>query len=179
MNDNSTARLWFMRAMFASLSAGIIFLHLLPLQTSPQGFVAPDLVLALGLCWALRRPEFVPALLVAGVMLFADLMLSRPPGLYAALSLLAVEVLKARAGQLRDMPFSVEWATAAMAIIAIILAYRICLALLIVEQLAIGTALLQILFTILCYPVVIGISWLFFRLRKPSLGDVNALGQRL
>lgn len=179
MTENTISRLWFMRAMFVALSFAVIFLHLLPLSTLPSSMGAPDIILALAFCWALRRPEFVPALLIGLVMLFADLMMSRPPGLFAAFALIAVEMLKARAGQLRDMPFSVEWITASIAIATVIIGYRLVLVILLVESFALPTALVQILFTIMIYPVVIGVSWLFFGLRKPTLGEVNALGQRL
>ena len=179
MTENTLNRLWFMRVMFALLSFGVMFLHLLPLNTLPSSLGSPDIILALAFCWALRRPEFVPVGLLAFVMLFADLMMSRPPGLYAAIALLAVEMLKARASQLRDMPFSVEWVSASIAIIGVILGHRLVLLVLLVESFALQTALVQILLTILIYPVVIGISWLFFGLTKPTLGEVNALGQRL
>ena len=179
MTENSLMRLWFMRAMFVLLSGAVIFVHLIPLQTTPARWPTPDLLLVLGFAWALRRGEFVPPALFALVMLFGDLIFDRPPGLYAALSLIALEMLKARAGKLRDMPFTVEWASAGMAIIAVILLYRLILATLVIEQFAFGLALGQTVLTILCYPVVIGFSYVFFRLTKPVLGEVNALGQRL
>ena len=62
MTENTVSRLWFMRTMFILLSVGVIFLHLLPLSTLPGTLAAPDIILALAFCWALRRPEFVPAL---------------------------------------------------------------------------------------------------------------------
>jgi len=179
MTENTISRLWFMRIMFVALSFIVMFFHLLPLQTTPGTFAAPDIILALGICWALRRPDFVPAVLIALVMLFADIMLSRPPGLFAAIALIAIQMLKSRAARLRDMPFSVEWFTASVSIIGVILTYRLILVVLLVEALALKTALIQISLTILCYPVVIGVSWLFFGLKKPTLGEVNALGQRL
>lgn len=168
-----------MRTAFALLCAAIIFLHLLPLETRPGQIPAPDIILSLAFCWALRRPEFVPAFLVALVMLLGDLLLSRPPGLFAAIALIAVEMLKARASRLRDMPFSVEWFTASIAIIGVILGHRIVLIMFFVENFAVKTTFVQIMLTILCYPVVIGFSWLFFGLKKPAPGEVNALGQRL
>lgn len=179
MNDNSLARLWAMRFTFVALAGLILFVHLLPLQTSPRQWPAPDLLLVLGFGWSLRRGEFIPAWLFAAVMLFSDLLLGRPPGLYAGLALIALEMLKARASQLRNMPFTVEWASAAAAIFAVILGYRLIIAMLLVENLSLVVALGQCLFTILCYPVVIGFSLVFLRLRKPTLGEVNALGQRL
>ena len=179
MTENTVSRLWFMRSAFALLCAGVMFLHLLPLETRPGYFPAPDIILSLAFCWALRRPEFLPAGLVALVFLFSDLMLSRPPGLFAAIAFVAVEMLKARAAQLRNMPFSVEWITATIALLCVILGYRLVLFVLLVEDFALTTALVQILLTSLCYPGLIGLSWLFFGLKKPSLGEVNALGQRL
>lgn len=179
MNDNSLSRLWIMRILFVLLSGLVVFTHLLPLQTTPENWPAPDILLALGFGWALRRGEFVPPLIFGLTMLFADMLLARPPGLYAGLSLIALEMLKARASQLRDMPFMLEWASAAVAVLCVILGYRIILATLLVEQLSLGLALGQSLLTILCYPVVIGFCYVFLQLRKPTLGEVNALGQRL
>ncbi len=168
-----------MRAVFVGLSLMLIFAHVLPLQTAPTRWAAPDLVLAGAFGWGLRRPDYVPAALFVLVVLFADLMLARAPGLYTALALLSLEGLKARASRVRDMPFSVEWFAAAVAIASTILLYRIILAMFLVETLELKLALIQITLTILCYPVVIATSWLFFGLKKPSLGEVNALGQRL
>lgn len=179
MSENTLSRLWSMRLLFVALSGFVIFLHLLPLNSTPRQLPAPDIILALAFCWALRRPEFLPAGLVALVFLFSDLMLSRPPGLFAAIAFVAVEMLKARAAQLRNMPFSVEWITATIALLCVILGYRLVLFVLLVEDFALTTALVQILLTSLCYPGLIGLSWLFFGLKKPSLGEVNALGQRV
>ena len=179
MTENSVSRLWFMRFVFVALSVALIFAHVLPLQTAPTGWAAPDLVLAGAFGWGLRRPDFVPTTLFVLVVFFADLMLDRAPGLFTALALFSLESLKARAGRVRDMPFTVEWFAASVAIASTILLYRIILALFLVEQLALKLAVTQIVLTILCYPVVIAISWLFFGLKKPSLGEVNALGQRL
>ena len=69
-----------MRAAFVGISLLIMFFHLLPLETTPRRWAAPDLLVCLCFAWALRRPDYVPALAVAGVMLLADLMFQRPPG---------------------------------------------------------------------------------------------------
>ena len=56
--------------------------------------IGPDLLIAFALAWSLRRPEYVPTLLLAILFLLGDLLLQRPPGLWALLALLACENLK-------------------------------------------------------------------------------------
>lgn len=179
MNDNSLARLWFMRLAFITLAALTLFIHLLPMQTTPGHWPGPDLLIALGFSWALRRGDYVPVPLFALVMFSADLLLGRPPGLYAALSVIALESLKSRAQDTRNQTFFTEWSSAALAILAVLLLYHILLAVFLVAPLSLLSALQQIVLTILCYPVVTLLSYVILGLRKPQTGDVNALGQRL
>ena len=75
----TSSRTWPMRAAFVALSLALIFVHLLPLETVPRKWAPPDILLAFAFAWVLRRPDYVPALLVAGVFLMADLLLQRPP----------------------------------------------------------------------------------------------------
>ena len=42
-----------------------------------------------------------------------------------------------------------------------------------------GFALLQVLWSILCYPLVVAASRFTFDLRKPAMGEVDAYGRRL
>ena len=97
MVERSTTRLWLMRGLFFSLGAALIFWRLLPLDTLPDGFAGPDLMVALACAWVLRRPEYAPPLLIGGMILLADFLFQRPPGLFAALVVVATEALKARA----------------------------------------------------------------------------------
>ena len=81
----ATRRVWSFRFLYVASCAAIMFFHLLPLQTSPGRWGAPDFLSALTYAWVLRRPEYVPALLIAAMMLLADMLFMRPPGLQAAL----------------------------------------------------------------------------------------------
>ena len=81
MAENATLHRWLMRALYALLAGLLVFLHLLPLDTLPPGWAGPDLFLALTFAWAVRRPDYVPPLLVAGLALMMDLLFHRPPGL--------------------------------------------------------------------------------------------------
>jgi len=166
-----------MRALFALLCAVVILWRLLPLDTVPPGWAGPDIIVALVFAWVLRRPEYAPPLLIGITVLLADLMFQRPPGLWAALVLLGSEALKTRAPGLRDLGFAPEWLAVAGITLAITLAYRLTLAILLVPQAPLGLSLMQMIMTVLCYPLIVLASATLMGVRKarPSEGG----GRRL
>ncbi len=172
MTEASRGHLWAMRGLFAALCALVIFWRLLPLDTLPPGWAGPDLITALAFAWVLRRPAYAPALLVAIVVLVADIMFQRPPGLWAALVVLGCETLKARAPGLRDMGFGPEWLVVGVVTLGVTLLYRLSLAVLLVPQAPLGLSLMQMAMTVLCYPLVVLASSLLFGVHKarPSEG---------
>lgn len=117
MNELQTTRIWLMRACFIILALVILFIHLLPLNTLPRAWAMPDLLMGFALAWSVRRPDYVPVFLLGALLLLADLMLQRPPGLWAVLTLLCCENLKQRSHTLRAANFAVEWATTATMIV--------------------------------------------------------------
>jgi len=169
---------WLMRALYAGLAAGLVFVHLLPLDTVPPGWAGPDLFVALTFAWAVRRPDYVPPLLVAGLALAIDLLFQRPPGLWAALVVLGCEALRRRAPMLRDLSFAADWAAVAGTLVAITLGYRLVLTLLLVDQAPLGLSMMQLVSTLLAYPLVAAVSHVLFRVRKLAPGDL-ASGRRL
>ncbi|KAA9010406.1 rod shape-determining protein MreD [Histidinibacterium aquaticum] len=172
-------RLWIGRGVYIALVALLIFLHLLPLDTLPSNWAPPDFILALTFAWAARRPDFVPVLLIAAVFLLTDLLYHRPPGLWTALVIVATEALRHRAQDLRAVPFPLEWATAAFAIVAVTLANRVVLGLTMTPQAPLSLTMIQMVLTVLAYPLVTGLSYLIFGVRRPAPGEVDALGHRL
>ncbi|MFN3207789.1 MAG: rod shape-determining protein MreD [Roseovarius sp.] len=178
MGDNASLRMWTMRTVYVGLALFVMFFSLLPLQTLPRGWAGPDLMLAMTFAWVLRRPEYVPPWLVAFVMLLGDLMFHRPPGLWAALVLVAAETLRARHIGLRDLTFAVEWVSVATTLAVMTLAYRTILAVLLVDQAPLGLSLMQLLATLVTYPFVVLISQSVFGVRKLAPGDIDALGGR-
>lgn len=174
---NST--IWWKRGLFLLLALTILFGNLLPLSTVPSSWAGPDLLIALTFAWALRRPEFVPVLLIAFIMLLADLLLQRPPGLMAALIVLGTEQLKTRAIGLRDASFVGEWVAAGLVVVGVFLLNRVTLSVLMVDQAPLGLTLIQMIATILIYPVVVFVSHLFFGVRKLAPGDDDAIGSRI
>ena len=59
------------------------------------------------------------------------------------------------------------------------LAYRLTLGLAFVPQPAFGFAVVQVLWSIALYPLVVGLSRLVLDLRKPATGEVDNYGRRL
>jgi len=94
------------------------------------------------------------------------------------LVVLATEFLRHRAKSLRDVPLLLEWASVAGVMIAIAIAYRIALALVFAEQAPLGLTLLQLIATILCYPLVILTARFAFGITRPALGEVDTYGHR-
>lgn len=161
----STSYLWIMRGWFLGLALLIMFFHLLPLDTIPRRWAPPDLLIAFIFAWSLRRPDYVPILSIAAVMLMADLMFQRPPGLLALLVLMGTENLRLRFAALRDASFVGEWISVCIVLVAITVANRLVLALLAVQQAPLGLSLMQMLMTIAVYPLVVLITQSVFGVR--------------
>ncbi|MDU8909881.1 rod shape-determining protein MreD [Aestuariicoccus sp. MJ-SS9] len=177
MGETPVLRLWLMRFAFVALALVIMFFHLIPLETVPRRWASPDLLVAFCFAWALRRPEYVPAISIAGIMLLADMLFQRPPGLWSALTLIAVELLKSGVGRQRENTFLLEWMSVAGTLLLITLIYRFVLAVLMVSEGAMWLGMVQYSMTILLYPVVVLVSQLVFGIRRPAPGDLERRGK--
>lgn len=179
MAEGVPAQVWAHRALFAGLALLMMFVRLLPLGSEAGGWPGPDVLLALTLAWVLRRPDYVPAALIAAVVLLEDLLMMRPPGLWAALTVLAAEFLRNRAALTRELSFVVEWVVVAGVMAAVVMGNRLVMALTLMDQVSLGQAMIQLVATILCYPLIVAVSRLAFGVRKPAAGEVDAYGRRL
>jgi len=101
-------------------------------------------------------------------MLMADLLLQRPPGLWAGLVVIFTEVLRRRSRQLRNSPFLLEWGSVAAGIIAINMVNRVAMAVVLLPQPAIGLTLIQMVMTILAYPIVVLVAHAIFGVSRPA-----------
>ncbi|WP_417525795.1 rod shape-determining protein MreD [Marinovum sp.] len=161
MAENLASRLWLMRLTFLGLALLTIFFRLLPLETGPVRWPAPDVLLALCLAWSLRRPDYVPVVFVGGAILLTDFFFQRPPGLMAAIVVMACEAMRKRGPGLRDAGFAAELILVALTILAVALAYRVALTVFMLPRPLLGMSLLQVLFTVAIYPVVaLASEWL-------------------
>lgn len=140
--------------------------------------IGPDFLIVFAFAWSLRRPEYVPSLLLALIFLLADLLLQRPPGLWALLALLACENLKGRSRSLRDGTFGAEWVAVAILLTGILIANRVVLSLLLVPPPQLRLSVLELGVTILVYPVVVFVSRSVMGVRRAAPGELDALGGR-
>lgn len=179
MADRPTAHVWTYRAAFAMIAVLLLFLRLLPLGSVPGQWPGPDILLGVVLAWVLRRPDYVPAPLIALVILVEDVLLMRPPGLWAAIVVVGTEFLRGRAALTRELSFAAEWLLVAAVMTGLLLLYRVAFAVAMLPQPGFGFAMVQTLGSIVCYPVVVFLSRAVLDVRKPAKGEVDAMGRRL
>ncbi|MEM1065951.1 MAG: rod shape-determining protein MreD [Pseudomonadota bacterium] len=179
MAERVTSHRWQFRLLFAALAFAVIFTRLLPIDAGPGRLPGPDVMFLIAIAWVLRRPAYVPVALVAAVFLMMDVLFLRPLGLWAACVVVAIEVFRTREAQWRDLPFLLEWMLVGFVIAATSIAYIAILTLFAADQPSFGLTLLQMLITILCYPLAVFFSVAFLGLRKVVPGAVDQLGRRV
>ncbi|MFD3190470.1 rod shape-determining protein MreD [Sedimentitalea sp. HM32M-2] len=178
MDKFSLPHIWAMRLWFLALALLIMFFHLIPLETVPRNWAPPDLLIAFAFAWIMRRPDFVPALSLAAVMLMADLLFLRPPGLLALLAVLGSEYLKNRTAGLSEASFVGEWISVSFVILAMTLLYRLILNLTLVDQAPVILNVIQMILTIAVYPLVVFVTQSVMGVRRPAPGDADVMGAR-
>lgn len=171
MIDPATLYRWVFAALFTGLSALIVFMRMLPLDISPGGMPPPDIIILLGFAWVVRRPDFLPVVLFAAILLVTDLLFLRPPGVATALAVIGLEALRARAGLLREQSFFFEWGTVAIVLTLMLVAERVLLAIFLVEQASLGLSVYGLVVNVLFYPVVVGVSIWGFGVRRLAPGE--------
>ena len=140
---------------------------------------APDLMLCLTMAWVVRRPDLLPAPLIAAYFLFEDLLLMRPPGAWALVVVLATEFLRTRTALLRGTGFWLEYLMVAGIMVAMWLGNRALLAIVIAPQAPLDLSFAQLAGSVLVYPLVVGFVQIVLRLRKPAAGELDGMGQKL
>lgn len=155
-----------------------LFLRILPLNIGFMGWPGPDLVLCLTFAWVLRRPERLPALLIALMFLIEDILLMRPIGLWAAIVLVGTEAARLREVRWRDQPFMVEWVRVGLLIGAMMLGYRVVQILFLLPVPGLGQVILQFIATLAAYPLVVAMAHWLFGLRRVSPAEADMIRYR-
>ncbi len=196
MVDPAAREVWLHRALFVAIALLLLFWRLLPLPMAMMSDCAetagwcrftvwlnrtpgPDFLLCIIFAWTMRRPDYLPALLIAAVVLLEDMLLDRPPGLWTALVLLASEFVRGRVALTRELNFGVEWLLVSGLMVAMLLVYRMVFAMAMMPQTGFGFAMIQVVWSVMCYPVVVFLSRYVLDLHKPAMGEVDAYGRRM
>ncbi len=179
MAEVAGPKVWINRAVFLAVAFVLVVVQLVPLDMRPAIWAAPDLLLLVTLVWVARRPNYLPVPVIAAIFLMADLLFGRPPGLWAALVVILTEALRKRERGIRNMPLALEWGTIAFGIAAITVANRLILAIVMTPQPPLGLTLIQMISTILVYPLVALVAHFVFGISRPAPGQVDGMGKLL
>lgn len=179
MSDLWLARHWQYRALFLGLALLFLFIRLLPSGDAAGRLPGPDLLLCLIMAWVMRRPEYLPLGLIVVVVLVEDLILLRPPGLWTALVVLASEFIRSRVELTRELNFITEWLLVSGLMIGMLLIYRTIFAIALLPQPSFGYSIVQVLWSIAAYPLIVAASRWMLDLHKPATGETDDFGRRL
>lgn len=179
MAELARSTIWRGRLIFVALSFVLLFFRLLPLQTVPRNIAGPDIIMAFVFYLCLRQPMSVPSILIAIVILIEDLFLQRPPGLYAALIIMAGAWLKLSASHNPDRSYFRDWWMAGLAILGVMIGGRVILAMALVPLPSLTLHLSQSIATIAIFPIVGVLAYYVLRMRPETLREAGQNRGRL
>lgn len=165
--------------LYLALAGTLIVARLVPLSPGPGAWPGPDLLLCLTIAWVLRRPDLLPVGLVAAVALMSDLLLQRPPGLWAALIVLATEYMRGRSQPGQEPSLTGEVALFAALCTALVCANWLLLALFMVPRPPLLSLLAQVPVTVLTYPLVVLVLVQLFGIRRAAEAGRGFGGRRI
>lgn len=179
MVDAVRREIWLLWLVYLAIALSLFFVRLLPIGSEAGGWPGPDVLLCLTLAWVTRRPDQLPVLIVMAVFLLEDFLFMRPPGLWTAVVVAGTEFLRGRSALSRELGFAMEWLLVSGVMIAMLIIYRTISGIAFLPQPGFGLAMVQTLGSILCYPLIVGLSHVALSLRKPATGEVDAMGRPL
>ena len=131
----------------------IIFFQILPLQTNPQTWSGPNVLLVFFAAIVSKRPEVTSSFLIASIFLIEDFFLMRPPGLLSALTVLGFYFLKRKFQNQEVNSFIFGWGSVAACLTIILLLYYFISVLLFIPSAGFKLTLMELLMTLALYPV--------------------------
>ena len=131
----------------------IIFFQILPLQTTPQTWSGPNVLLVFFAAIVTKRPEFTSSFLVASIFLIEDFFLMRPPGLMSSLTVLGFYFLKRKFQYKESNSLIFGWGSVTTCLTIILLLYYFISVLLFIPSAGFRLTLMELLVTLALYPV--------------------------
>ena len=131
----------------------IIFFQILPLQTTPQAWSGPNVLLVFFAAIVTKRPEFTSSFLVASIFLIEDFFLMRPPGLMSSLTVLGFYFLKRKFRYQEGNSLLFGWGSVTACLTIILLLYYFISILLFIPSAGFRLTLMELIVTLALYPV--------------------------
>ncbi|UWQ14968.1 rod shape-determining protein MreD [Aliiroseovarius sp. M344] len=171
MTDRLTLMRWLFSMALIVIAAVVLFARLLPIDLTPGRVPGPDILLAFTFAWVLRRPDYVPVLLVAILFFLMDMLLMRVPGVWPLMVVAGSEFLRRRETGLREQHFLVEWGMVVMTLLVMLIGQRLLLTVFFVDQVPFGRAFMQFISTAVAYPLIVFVSVFLLGVEKLQPGD--------
>ena len=153
----------------------IIFFQILPLQTTPQTWSGPSILLVFFAAIVTKRPEFISSFLIASIFLIEDFFLMRPPGLMSSLTVLGFYFLKRKFQYQEGNSLIFGWGSVTTCLTIILLLYYFISILLFIPSAGFRLTLMEIVVTLALYPVFSILIGSFYKL---SAADTEKIIQR-
>ena len=153
----------------------IIFFQILPLQTTPQTWSGPNVLLVFFAAIVTKRPEFTSSFLIAIIFLIEDFFLMRPPGLMSSLTVIGFFFLKRKFQNQEVNSFVFGWGSVAIYLTLILLIYYFISVLLFIPSAGIRLTLIEVIATLALYPIF---SVLIGSFEKFESADTEKIIQR-
>ena len=153
----------------------IIFFQILPLQTIPQTWSGPNVLLVFFAAIVSKRPEFTSSFLIASIFLIEDFFLMRPPGLMSALTVLGFYFLKRKFQNQEVNSFIFSWASVTTCLTIILLLYYFISVILFIPSAGFKLTLMELIVTLALYPIF---SILIGSLDKLNLTEAEKIIQK-
>ena len=131
----------------------IIFFQILPLQTTPQNWSGPNVLLVFFAAIVTKRPEYTSSFLIALIFLIEDFFLMRPPGLMSALIVISFHFLKRKIQNQEENSLIFVWVNVAISLTLILLIYYIISVLLFLPSAGFSLTLMEIIISLALYPI--------------------------
>ena len=131
----------------------IVFFQILPLQTIPQTWSGPNVLLVFFAVIVSKRPEFTSSVLIASIFLIEDFFLMRPPGLMSSLTVLGFYFLKRKFQNQEVNSFISCWGSVTTCLTIILLLYYFISVLLFIPSAGFKLTLMELIVTLALYPV--------------------------
>ena len=131
----------------------IIFFQILPLQTTPQSWSGPNVLLVFFTAIVMKKPEFISSFLIAIIFLIEDFFLMRPPGLMSALTVIGLYFVKRKFQNQDKNSLIFIWGNVAVCLTLILLVCYFVSALLFIPSAGFRLTIMELVVTLALYPI--------------------------
>jgi len=158
-------RPWIYYVKYLLICFFILSFQLLPMRIVHQEVLWPNLMYLVTVGWLIRKPSYLPVILILFAHIISDIVLLKPLGLWSAISLIGYEFLRWRSLSQGRLKLGQELVLVTSVLILLTFLQIGVELIFKIESPPIEMILLQLTFTLLIYPVVIFMLHSILRVR--------------